>query len=61
MVTHSISEAVYLADRVLVLSRIPARIVLDMKIDLPRPRDSQLRYSSTFAKAAQILHDHLQV
>lgn len=61
MVTHSISEAVYLADRVLVLSRIPARIVLDLKIDLPRPRDSQLRYSSTFAKAAQILHDHLKV
>lgn len=61
MVTHSISEAVYLSDRVLVLSRIPSQIVLDLKIDLPRPRDSQMRYSTAFAKAAQELHDHLRI
>ena len=61
MVTHSISEAVYLSDRVLVLSRIPSQIALDLKIDLPRPRDSQLRYSTAFAKAAQELHDHLRI
>lgn len=61
MVTHSISEAVYLADRVLVLSRIPSGIVLDLPINLPRPRDSQVRYSSDFAKTAQILHDHLKI
>lgn len=61
MVTHSISEAVYLSDRVLVLSRIPSQIVLDLKIDLPRPRDSQMRYSTAFANAAQELHDHLRI
>lgn len=61
MVTHSISEAVYLADRVLVLSRFPSGIVLDLPIDLPRPRDSQVRYSPTFARAAQTLHDHLKI
>jgi ABC-type nitrate/sulfonate/bicarbonate transport system ATPase subunit len=61
MVTHSISEAVYLADRVLVLSSHPSGIVLDLPIDLSRPRDRDVRYTQTFTQSAQILHDHLQI
>jgi NitT/TauT family transport system ATP-binding protein len=38
-VTHDIEEAVQLADRVLVMSRRPATIQEDIRIDLPRPRD----------------------
>lgn len=38
-VTHSISEAVYLSDRVILLSRRPASIRLDIETNLPRPRD----------------------
>jgi NitT/TauT family transport system ATP-binding protein len=38
-VTHDIDESVYLADRVLVLSRSPARVVADLETALPHPRD----------------------
>ena len=38
-VTHSIQEAAYLSDRVLVFSKRPAKIVREIMIDLPRPRE----------------------
>lgn len=47
-VTHSISEAVYLSDRVLVFSKRPATIALELDDDLPYPRSSQTRYSKRF-------------
>ena len=47
-VTHSIREAVYLADRVLVMNRRPATVVADVTIDLPRPRDLSIGETPRF-------------
>ncbi|MFH1107210.1 MAG: ABC transporter ATP-binding protein [Candidatus Micrarchaeota archaeon] len=41
LITHNIEEAVYLADRILVMSQAPARIIAQLKISLPRPREQK--------------------
>ena len=48
MVTHDISEAVFLADRVIVLSRRPGQLVADISVGLPRPRSSDMLYQRDF-------------
>ncbi|MBW6465939.1 MAG: ABC transporter ATP-binding protein [Brevefilum sp.] len=60
LVTHSIPEAVYLSDQVLVLSSRPGSIILDLPVDLPRPRTDDMRYSDTFSKLTHTLRDTLQ-
>lgn len=37
-VTHNVDEAVFMSDRILVLSNIPARILMEYKVDIPKPR-----------------------
>ena len=56
-VTHDIDEAVYLADRVLVLSGSPGRIVASVDVGLPRPRkQTETRSSSRFLAVRNELH-----
>jgi NitT/TauT family transport system ATP-binding protein len=55
MVTHSISEALLLSDRVLVFSPRPGRIRTELLVDLPRPRSEDVRYSPQFIDLARSL------
>jgi len=49
-VTHDIDEAVFLADRVVVMSASPGKIIADIKVELPRPRVSEMVTSSTYVE-----------
>lgn len=55
LVTHSVSEAVMLCDRVVVLSPRPARIVADIAVDLPRPRRAEMSRSPAFAELVETI------
>ncbi len=47
-VTHDVSEAIWLADRIVVLGDRPARVVADLRVAFPRPRDPELRWQASF-------------
>ena|ERR1051325_6818792 len=60
MVTHSISEAVFLSDRVIVLSPRPARFTFELAIELPRPRTPAMRDSGEFVRFQHRLREAIE-
>jgi NitT/TauT family transport system ATP-binding protein len=58
-VTHSILEATFLAERAVVLTRRPARINLDHRLDLPAERTQELRSEAQFAQQMGVLLEAL--
>lgn len=60
-VTHSISEAVWLGDRIVVVGGRPGHIVADIPIDLPRSRVKEHRYSPEFADYVAEVESHIGV
>jgi NitT/TauT family transport system ATP-binding protein len=49
-VTHDIDEALFLADRILVMSSRPGRFIEDLRLDFPRPRSTELVTSPAFSR-----------
>jgi NitT/TauT family transport system ATP-binding protein len=60
-VTHSISEAIYLSDKVVVFSRRPARVAKEILINLPYPRTQRTRFTAAFTQAERIASEALGV
>ncbi|MFT4043513.1 MAG: ABC transporter ATP-binding protein [Gordonia sp. (in: high G+C Gram-positive bacteria)] len=64
-VTHSIDEAIYLSDRIAVMTRQPGSVKTLIDIDLPRPRTADIRNSEDFthirAQVAQVLSEEVRL
>ncbi len=59
LVTHNVSEAVFLSDRIIVMARNPGRVIAEQVIDLPRPRTQELTRSPEFLEYEESLTDLL--
>jgi len=55
MVSHNVEEAVFMADRVIVMTARPGRIIGDVKVDIPRPRRSHMREAKYFELVDKIV------
>jgi len=59
LVTHDLREAVFLADRVFVMSARPGRVLTERVIDLPRPRDLEVTFTPQFTGIVHELREHI--
>lgn len=64
-VTHSIDEAIFLSDRIAVMTRAPGSVKELIEVDLPRPRDGDVRNSEAFAhirsRVARVLEEEVRI
>jgi NitT/TauT family transport system ATP-binding protein len=60
LVTHAIEEAVFLADRILVISPRPGRLMDTVKVDLPRPRGARTRSEPAFVHQVAALRNRFE-
>ena len=58
-ITLDLREAVFLADRIFCMSARPGRIIAERVVDLPRPRDLEITYTSAFMDIVHELRGHI--
>ena len=61
LITHSLAEAVYLSDRVLVMSSRPGRITAEIDVDLPRPRTFEMYQDPDFFEVVNQVSEALHL
>lgn len=60
-VTHDICEAIFVSDRVIVLSERPAKVIAEIPIELKRPRDRNIKFNDQFIQYEKMLWNYLGV
>ena len=58
-VTHSVFESVFLSDRIVVMAARPGRVIRELEVDTPYPRDETFRTSAEYAEHARLASDAL--
>jgi NitT/TauT family transport system ATP-binding protein len=56
MVSHNVEEAVFMADRVIVMSPRPGKVIGDVRVNIPRPRTKYLRDSQYFGYVDEVMN-----
>ncbi|MDQ0420975.1 NitT/TauT family transport system ATP-binding protein [Peteryoungia aggregata LMG 23059] len=59
LVTHDLREAVFLADRIFVMSARPGKVVKEHRVPFARPRDIELTYDNAFNDMVHVLHGEI--
>jgi NitT/TauT family transport system ATP-binding protein len=59
-VTHDIDEAIFLGDRVLIMSASPGQVIADLAINLPRPRDPDIAVEDSFIRLKRLCHEKIR-
>ena len=60
LVTHDLIESAFLADRVLVMSKRPGRVIMELEIPFKRPRDLDIRFEKEFVDIVHQLRDQIR-
>ncbi|MFG1417794.1 ABC transporter ATP-binding protein [Xanthobacter sp. V0B-10] len=59
-VTHDVDEAIFLADRIVIMSASPGSVIADLKVSLPRPRSQEMATTDAFMELKRACHERIR-